>query len=52
MRKNPFVKFKNIDLRLFKILRSVENQKLFYSHGDIPVLKKFVLDCKKILDFG
>lgn len=51
MRRNQFVKFKNIDLRLFKILRSVENQKLFYSHGDIPALKKFVLDCKKILDY-
>ena len=51
MRRNQFVKFKNIDIRLFKILRGVENQKLFYSHGDIPALKKFVLDCKKILDY-
>ena len=51
MRTNQFVKFKNINLRLFKILKSFENQKLFYSHGDIPALKKFVLDCKKILDY-
>ena len=51
MRSNKFVKFKYISLGLFKILKNIENQKTFDTNKEIIQLKKFTLECKKILDF-
>ena len=51
MKSNRFVKFKNINESLFNILRKIEKKKSFYPSLDIPELKKFTLNCKKILDF-
>ena len=51
MKSNKFLKFKYINLRLFKILKNIENQKTFDKNKEIIQLKKFTLECKKILDF-
>ena len=50
MRSNQFVKFKNINLSLFKTLKNIEKKKSFFHHKEIPELKKFMLECKTMLD--
>tara|TARA_B100001057_G_scaffold10449_1_gene9910 strand:+ start:1023 stop:1952 length:930 start_codon:yes stop_codon:yes gene_type:complete len=50
MKSNQFVKFKNINSSLFKILKDIEKQNSFFHQKEIPELKKFMLECKTILD--
>ena len=50
MKSNQFVKFKNINLILFKTLKNIEKKKSFFHQKEIPELKKFMLECKTMLD--
>tara|TARA_B100000787_G_scaffold170082_2_gene163888 strand:- start:3832 stop:4743 length:912 start_codon:yes stop_codon:yes gene_type:complete len=50
MRKHKFIKFINIDKKLYKILKNLTNKDLAENNIYIKSLDKFVKRCKKILD--
>ena len=50
MRKHKFIKFINVDKKLYKILKNLTNKDLAENNIYIKSLDKFVKKCKKILD--
>jgi hypothetical protein len=50
MKKHKFVEFINIDKKLYKVLKDLEQKNFYRSEQPINDLMKFVKKCKKILD--
>ncbi len=50
MKKHKFIEFINIDKKLYKVLKDLEQKNFYRSEQPINDLMKFVKKCKKILD--